>query len=77
VERVFIIIGEAMVLLKKHHPDVYSDLESHAAAIGFRNFVVHRYWDVDHEEVWLTLTAKVPPLKSAIDGWMERLDPDV
>ena len=51
VERGFILIGEAMVLLKRHFPELYSELEDHTAAIGFRNFLVHQYWNIDNRAV--------------------------
>lgn len=65
VERNFIIIGEAMTCLRRDYPEV-SAVFSASPIIGFRNFIVHQYWSVDHEEVWSTLHTKVKPLQKLV-----------
>lgn len=66
-ERAFIIIGEAMSLLKKHHPEVAAEFDQHLAAIGFRNVIVHRYWGIDNRDVWSVMTTEIPALKAVVD----------
>jgi len=74
VERNFILIGEAVVLLRRHYPDISAKLDGEAGIISFRNFIVHQYWSVDDEQVWSTLITKVVPLRSAIDKLLEQLN---
>lgn len=73
MERAFIVLGEAMTLLKKHDLRAAAVLEPHMAAIGLRNLLVHRYWDIDNREVWSTLTQDVAPLKDAVDTLLEEI----
>ena len=74
VERAFILIGEAMVLLKRHHPTVGGELEDAAKAIGFRNFLVHQYWNIDNRAVWTVLVTNVGPLKQVVERLLKKLD---
>jgi uncharacterized protein with HEPN domain len=74
VERAFILIGEAMVLLKRYHPAVGEELEDATKAIGFRNFLVHQYWNIDHRAVWTTVVTNVEPLKQAAERLLTRLN---
>ena len=74
MERVFILIGEAMVLLKRHYPEISTELDEKAAVIGFRNFLVHQYWNVDDRAVWTVLTTNVGPLKTVVEQLLIKLD---
>lgn len=74
IERNFILIGEAVALLRRNHPDVCTKLEDKAGIIAFRNFIVHQYWSVDNEQVWSTLITKIPPLRSAVDSLLHNLN---
>jgi len=74
VERGFILIGESMVLLKRHHPETYTELQDHAAAIGFRNFLVHQYWNIDNRAVWDTLKTNLGPLDRVAELLLAKLD---
>ncbi len=65
-ERAFIIMGEAMTLLRKHHPEVATKLDRHLAAISFRNLIVHRYWAIDNRDVWSVITTDMPALKIVV-----------
>jgi uncharacterized protein with HEPN domain len=71
VERNFIIIGEAAACLRRDHPQVSALLDA-KRIIGFRNFVVHQYWSVDHKEVWSTLTTKVGPLLALVGNILKQ-----
>jgi len=74
VEWAFILMGEAMVLLRRHHPDVSAILEGSAGAIGFRNFLVHQYWNIDNRDVWAILKMNAAPLRESARELMARLD---
>ena len=73
VERNFILIGEAVVLLRRNHPDVSVRLDNEIGIIAFRNFIVHQYWSVDDQQVWSTLITKVLPLRDAIGKLLEQM----
>jgi len=73
-ERAFIIMGEAFVLLKRHHLLVSKELDDQAAVIRFRNFLVHRYWAIDNNDVWSTLITNVRPLRDAVVVLLAKLD---
>jgi uncharacterized protein YutE (UPF0331/DUF86 family) len=60
--------------LKKYYPEISLELEARAAAIGFRNFLVHQYWNIDNRDVWTTLTTDVGPLNDAVLLLLNRLD---
>lgn len=62
VERDFQIIGEALAQLRDRRPEVFAQIEDGSAIIGFRNILVHQYFDLDHRTVWDTITHDVKPL---------------
>jgi len=60
-----LVIGEAAAQLGRpfheRHPDVpWSDV------VGFRNLIVHAYFQVDWSIVWTTATVEVPDLRRRI-----------
>ena len=67
VERNFIHIGEVMAQLRHDFPDVAAQFADVNRIVDFRNFIIHRYWDVDNRAVWLTLTTKVEPLLAEVE----------
>jgi uncharacterized protein with HEPN domain len=73
VERQFIHIGEVMSQLRREFPEVAIRFADAAKIVDFRNFIIHRYWDVDDEAVWLTLTTKVEPLLLEVEAILLRL----
>ncbi len=76
VERNFILIGEAMVLLRRNYPEMSRRIEEEARVIGFRNLLVHQYWNVDHTEVWSIIVSKVAPLGDVVDRLLADLSPN-
>jgi len=67
VERNFILIGEAMVLIRRHYPEMSQQIEDDAKVIGFRNLLVHHYWNIDNNEVWSIIVSKVAPLQAVVN----------
>jgi uncharacterized protein with HEPN domain len=67
IERNFIHIGEVMAQLRREFPEVALQFVDAARIVDFRNFILHRYWDVDDQAVWLTLTTKVAPLLQEVE----------
>jgi len=61
------IVGEAGRRVsdesRRAHPEVpWQDIA------GFRNWVVHGYFDVDLDRVWAIVTADVPPLIAQLEN---------
>jgi uncharacterized protein with HEPN domain len=68
-----LIIGEAVGrvsdTLRGHHPEVpWSQI------VAMRNILIHRYFDVDAEEVWAAVERDLPDLKRAIEAITQELD---
>ncbi len=62
MERLFVIIGEALNQMSQIDPETASRISSRREVIGFRNFLIHRYSDVDDEEVWRIIVDRLPTL---------------
>ena len=61
------IIGDAVahlsVELRERHSNIpWADIK------GFRNIIVHNYFGIDWEEIWLSAEARVPELRERIAG---------
>lgn len=61
------IIGEAAARLptdfRERHPEIeWSDI------VGFRNIVVHAYFDVDWDIVWVAATKEAQELRQQVGG---------
>ena len=63
VEREFILIGEATLVLAKFWPDSFKLLSDGRKAIGIRNILTHNYASVDQETVYETALQDVPKLR--------------
>ncbi len=72
VVRAIEVVGEA----SKHIPDnlrrQYPDLPWKEMA-GMRDKVIHMYFAVDHEAVWLVVQERIPTLKRLIEGILRDL----
>jgi len=75
VERCFITIGEAMVRIRDHFPNEYSQLHDAKKVIEFRNHLAHRYDAIIDDEVWLIITTSLPLLLTEVSTMIERLNP--
>lgn len=61
-ERKFEIIGEALARLRKSDPASFGSIRHAAAAVDFRNVLIHGYASIDHDVVWATFTDWLPDL---------------
>ncbi len=65
IERMLTIIGEAAKMvspeLRREHPEI-----PWREAAGMRDKIVHHYFGVDYEAVFLTIQDDLPPLKQGI-----------
>jgi len=54
---------------KQRHPEIHW-----TSIAGMRNVLVHDYFEVDFETVWLVVTRDLPPLEKAIRAILASLD---
>src|ERR1022692_1194752 len=54
---------------KQRHPEI-----NWPSIAGMRNVLVHDYFEVDFETVWLVVTRDLPPLEKAIRAILAVLD---
>lgn len=59
------IIGEAANKIPKEYQEKYPYIEWRQM-IGFRNILIHNYFEVDVESVWDTIKKNIPHLKTHI-----------
>ena len=65
------IIGEAAKGLPDDVRAMMPDIEW-SKATGLRNIVAHAYFGINDEILWDVVQNKVPPMKAAVDGFMEK-----
>lgn len=63
VEREFIIIGEAIVVLSRKSPEAYAAITKARRIIDFRNKLAHEYSTVDDEFIFAIANHDVPVLR--------------
>ena len=68
VERQFMIVGEALSVLRRTDPILASRIPDLTRIIGFRNVLVHGYTGVDDTLVWGVIERELPPLLVALAG---------
>lgn len=66
------MVGEAAARVSEKTRSKLPDLPW-AAIVGMRNRLVHGYYDIDHDEVWSTVTNDLPPLVETLTGALEDL----
>src|SRR5438477_10692891 len=64
VERQFTILGEAWNKAMKTRPDL--GLQGTRDIIGFRNILVHSYYEIDHTKVWRIIQDHLRLLLTAV-----------
>jgi len=55
------IIGEASVKLSEDTKNKYPDIPW-KKMIGMRNHLIHEYFDIDPDTIWVTITVEIPIL---------------
>ncbi len=66
VERKFLIIGEAMVRLRKADPATADLLPDLYQIIAFRNILAHGYDVISNQRVWSVIEDHLPTLLAAV-----------
>ncbi len=64
------IIGEAARQLSPELREQYPAIDW-VAVVGFRNIVIHEYFDVDLEIVWTIATQRLPQLQVTVQRMIE------
>ena len=67
IERLFTIIGESLLQLRRFSPDLVAQIDDHAQIIAFRNVLVHGYAAVDETVVWSIIDEKLPGFIREVD----------
>jgi uncharacterized protein with HEPN domain len=75
VERLFIIIGEALTRLEKVDAALAKQITDYRKIIGFRNVLVHGYELIDNQVVWQTIQQHLPILKNQTETLLSAFGP--
>ena len=67
------IVGEAARNIPEEVRSKYSDIPW-KRVVGFRNIVIHGYFDVDLEIVWVIAKERLPELKPLIKRMLKELE---
>lgn len=66
VERQLMIIGEALRGATRQDPAVVARLPESGRIIAFRNILVHQYFGIEDDIVWVIITKRVPELLAVV-----------
>ena len=77
IEREFTIIGEAMLVLSRKAPKVFTAITGALRIIDFRNQLTHEYPKVNDILVWGIADRDVPVLRRECVALLERFEKDV
>lgn len=75
VERQLLVIGEAIVQLRKIRPELAARLGPADQIAGFRNVLAHAYFRVDPGEVWTIVQIDVPRLQIEAERMLAEFPP--
>ena len=67
VERKFLMIGEALMRLKRENPVILKTITDHEKVIVFRNVLVHGYDIIDDATVWSAVKDSMPILRREVE----------
>lgn len=73
VERQFEIIGEALLRLARHQPEMFARIPEARRIIDFRNVLAHGYDIVDDEIVWQAVHNHLPPFLDVVNALLEEI----
>ena len=68
VERKFLMIGEALMRLKRENQELFKAITDHEKIIGFRNILVHGYDIIDDATVWSAVRESMPTLRRQVES---------
>ena len=76
LERQLTIIGEAMVRLRDHHPEVFSRIGDGHRIIGLRNRLMHQYDEVENAKLVDVVADNLPVLQEEINRLFVEISDD-
>ena len=71
VEREFILIGEALLVLSRVSEDIFASITQSRRIVDFRNQLTHQYPTVDDAIVWAIIEHDVPVLRRECTGILQ------
>jgi uncharacterized protein with HEPN domain len=71
IERLFEVIGEAMIRIRSAEPTLLERINDAAAIIGMRNVIAHGYDAIDPLRVAETIRIRVPELIADLVGLLD------
>ena len=74
VERLFTIVGEAIVRVRDLEEPIFIRLPNVQRIIGFRNFLIHAYDAIDPARVFGIALTDVPALLADLDSLLAEAD---
>ena len=74
IERQFIVIGEAVNQLHAVEPSIAARVSDFRNLIGFRNVLVHEFFQVNHHRVWKVIEEEAPPLLQEVAALLAELE---
>ncbi|ULQ46913.1 DUF86 domain-containing protein [Flagellatimonas centrodinii] len=73
VERKLEIAGDALGQLRKHAPELFSQIPDGDLIVAFRNVLAHGYAALDHRRVYEAATTKAPELMTVLEQLLRDL----
>ncbi len=73
VERKFLVIGEALMRMKREYPKVLKQITDYEKIIGFRNVLAHGYDIVDDATVWSAIKDSMPTLRREVEDILNKI----
>lgn len=74
VERQFIVVGEALGQLHATEPSAAVRITDFRSAIGFRNVLVHQFFQVNDRRVWSVIKEHAPALRREAAALLTELE---
>lgn len=74
-ERLLGIMGEAVSQLQHHDPAAMARVTESERIVGFRNILIHGYYQLVDDIVWTIIQNDVPRLKREARALLEREEP--
>lgn len=76
VERLFLIVGEAIVRVRDANADLLDEIGHTRQIVAFRNIIAHGYDIVSDKTVWSIIQVDVPQLEADVVALLTRLGGD-
>jgi len=73
VERKFLVIGEAMMRMKREYPEILEHITDYEKIIGFRNVLVHGYDIIDDATVLSAVRDSMPTLRQEVEEILRKI----